>query len=555
MKEIPSVERPYEKCVEMGPESLTDIELLAVFLRTGTKGENAVELAKRILYDSGQNGILGIHHFSLPRLLKLKGIGKVKAIQILCLSELAKRLAKASAKEHLRFSSPTSIADYYMEDLRHESQEVMKLLMLNTKAELICEEDGEVLSVEDGDLQMLLGEMDAERYDNTVSMSQRNAQMGESIVAELKNYATNYYTSGNGEIDLAGALEQLRDRKKILENEIRMEMAQKQQKREKLEQEVSFVWRDVHHLEEELERVEEELAYRLEKEEEKKKERQREEEHGKGVMDEIRPEKWRIHPMELLVFALVIVIAVILFSKPWNYLIAIVLFLAFGLYIWNRMKVGKKQVKTEPEIILEEITQEEEKVPVEKLRWEKSHITAELKEKKIQYDNLGEQLAELDEVNERSREYEMKRQAVQMAADHLEQLSEEMRGYLKRDLNEKASSFICEITGGKYKKLVTDEKLHVSLMTDEKRVEIEQVSRGTVEQVYLALRMAVGELLCEEEMPVILDDAFAYYDEERMLQTLRWLKEHKKQVIIFTCQTREEQVMKEAGLVYHKIEL
>ena len=291
------------------------------------------------------------------------------------------------------------------------------------------------------------------------------------------------------------------------------------------------------------------------KEEKKKKERQREEEHGKGVMDEIRPEKWRIHPMELLVFALVIVIAVILFSKPWNYLIAIVLFLAFGLYIWNRMKVGKKQVKTEPEIILEEITQEEEKVPIEKLRWEKSHITAELKEKRIQYDNLGEQLAELDEVNERSREYEMKRQAVQMAADHLEQLSEEMRGYLKRDLNEKASSFICEITGGKYKKLVTDEKLHVSLMTDEKRVEIEQVSRGTVEQVYLALRMAVGELLCEEEMPVILDDAFAYYDEERMLQTLRWLKEHKKQVIIFTCQTREEQVMKEAGLVYHKIEL
>ena len=83
----------------------------------------------------------------------------------------------------------------------------------------------------------------------------------------------------------------------------------------------------------------------------------------------------------------------------------------------------KKQVKTEPEIILEEITQEEEKVPIEKLRWEKAHITEELKEKRIQYDNLGEQLAELDEINEHSREYEMKRQAGQMAADHLEQLS------------------------------------------------------------------------------------------------------------------------------------
>lgn len=423
------------------------------------------------------------------------------------------------------------------------------------KAELICEEDGEVLSIEDGDLQMLLGDMDVDRYENTVSMSQRNAQMGDSIVAELKNYATNYYTSGNGEIDLNGALEQLKARKKLLENEIRMEMAGKQQKREKLEQEVSFVWRDVHHLEEELERIEEELAYRLEKDEEKRKERQKEEEHGKGVMDEIRPEKWRIHPVEILVFALVIVIPVILFSRPWNYLVAIVLFLASGLYVWNRMKVGKKQIKTEPEIILEEITQEEEKIPIEKLRWEKSHVAAELKEKKIQYENLGEQLAELDEINEHSRECEMKRQAVQMASDRLEVLSEEMRGYLKRDLNEKASAIICEITGGRYKRLVADEKLHVSLLTDDKRVEIEQVSRGTVEQIYLALRMAVGELLCEEEMPVILDDTFVYYDEERMLQTLRWLEEHKKQVIIFTCQKREEQVMREAGIAYHKIEL
>ena len=120
------------------------------------------------------------------------------------------------------------------------------------KAELVCIEDGEVLSVEDGDLRMLLGEMNVDRYENTVSMSQRNAQMGESMAMELKNYATNYYTSGNGEIDLNGALEQLKGRKKVLENEIRMEMSRKQQKREKLEQEVSFIWRDVHHLEEEL---------------------------------------------------------------------------------------------------------------------------------------------------------------------------------------------------------------------------------------------------------------------------------------------------------------
>ena len=69
----------------------------------------------------------------------MKGIGKVKAIQILCLSELAKRLSKASAEDMLNFDSPESIARYYMEDLRHEKREQMKLLLLNTKTKLIDE--------------------------------------------------------------------------------------------------------------------------------------------------------------------------------------------------------------------------------------------------------------------------------------------------------------------------------------------------------------------------------------------------------------------------------
>ena len=115
--------------------------MLAVLLRTGTRGENAVELSQRILYHAGETGILGLHHFSLQRLLKLRGIGKVKAIQILCLSELAKRLAKASAEKNLKFSAPESIAEYYMEDLRHEKQEVMKLIMLDSKAALVGETD------------------------------------------------------------------------------------------------------------------------------------------------------------------------------------------------------------------------------------------------------------------------------------------------------------------------------------------------------------------------------------------------------------------------------
>lgn len=139
MKDIPNAERPYEKCLKQGAEVLSDAELLAVLLRTGTKGENVLALAKRLLYQDGGAGLLGIHQFSFQSLMKLKGIGKVKAVQILCLSELAKRLSKASVEPRLRFSSSQSVAEYYMEDLRHRNQEVMKLLLLNSKAELIDE--------------------------------------------------------------------------------------------------------------------------------------------------------------------------------------------------------------------------------------------------------------------------------------------------------------------------------------------------------------------------------------------------------------------------------
>lgn len=141
IKDMPRLERPYEKCEERGASSLSDCELLAVLLRTGTKGENVLNLAERILYHIGENGILGIHKFSVEQLMQIKGVGKVKAIQIACISELAKRLAKAEAKKTLCFSSPETIAQYYMEDLRHEKQEHMKMLMLNSKADLIGESD------------------------------------------------------------------------------------------------------------------------------------------------------------------------------------------------------------------------------------------------------------------------------------------------------------------------------------------------------------------------------------------------------------------------------
>lgn len=138
MCDLPADERPYEKCIKYGAKALSDAELLAAILRTGAKGEKSVDLARNILQLSKScNGILGIYHSSIEELMQIKGVGKVKAVQIKCVAELSKRFNKAMCQERLSFDEPYSIAQYYMEELRHEECERLLLLMLDTKNGLI----------------------------------------------------------------------------------------------------------------------------------------------------------------------------------------------------------------------------------------------------------------------------------------------------------------------------------------------------------------------------------------------------------------------------------
>ncbi|MDY3919403.1 MAG: DNA repair protein RadC [Candidatus Limivivens sp.] len=140
MKQLPEDEKPYEKTLLFGTRSLTDAELLAVILRTGAKGISALELSKSVLNASAApKGLLGLHQLTVNDLMKIHGIGKVKAIQIQCILELSRRIAKASSSSGLCFQHPSTIADYYMEDFRHSGQEQIVLMMLNTRCRLLGE--------------------------------------------------------------------------------------------------------------------------------------------------------------------------------------------------------------------------------------------------------------------------------------------------------------------------------------------------------------------------------------------------------------------------------
>ena len=132
---------PYEKFESFGPEYLTDAELIAILLRTGTRDCNAVELARQILALGSQTGqaggLLTLQHISLPQLMSIKGVGKVKAIRLKCVTELSKRMAKESFRHGIRFERPVTVARYYMEQLRHLEVEQVILVMTDNRNQLL----------------------------------------------------------------------------------------------------------------------------------------------------------------------------------------------------------------------------------------------------------------------------------------------------------------------------------------------------------------------------------------------------------------------------------
>ena len=134
LKQLPISERPYEKLEMYGEASLSNSELLAIIIKTGTREETAVGLAQRILsLDNGNNSLRFLGQISIEQLKKIKGIGRVKAIQLKAISELTKRMSRPINTKKVVIKTPKDVANLLMEELRYEKNEILKVLILNTK--------------------------------------------------------------------------------------------------------------------------------------------------------------------------------------------------------------------------------------------------------------------------------------------------------------------------------------------------------------------------------------------------------------------------------------
>ena len=136
MKELPNLERPYEKLELYGEEKLTDIELLAIVIKSGTKKETALQVAEKILLlgkKEGYENLEFLQHISIEQLTKIKGVGRIKAIQLKAVAELTKRISKPINNKRIYLKNTDDVANLLMEEMKNEKREIAKLLILNNK--------------------------------------------------------------------------------------------------------------------------------------------------------------------------------------------------------------------------------------------------------------------------------------------------------------------------------------------------------------------------------------------------------------------------------------
>lgn len=141
MKELPESEKPYEKCERSGAKALSNAELLAVILKTGTREKTSLSLAMEVLNaHSSYKGLIGLHHLSRQDLMKIQGIGPVKAVQILCAVELSKRLARECKSSAPYFCRPEQLAAYFMEEMRNLETEHLYMAAMDTSGRLLYDQ-------------------------------------------------------------------------------------------------------------------------------------------------------------------------------------------------------------------------------------------------------------------------------------------------------------------------------------------------------------------------------------------------------------------------------
>ena len=482
---------------------------------------------------------------------------------------------------------------------------------------LINIRDGEELSVEYGDLDMLLGNVSAGAYENTFCIGQEQSVPARELGVLLEDERSNLAQTGSGDFPLSKALQNLEQKrknkekqKKELELEVKQQMlesdiavlkaqqekqgTQKQNVQEQVKQlkqaaePVLSEYRAVCRQEQELQKAIRQAQLNIERKHLKK-----ETEDGQKQKTEHQA---GFSPL-LLIGVAGLILAPILrtsldgFQKivPILNVICIVLILAGLISAYGRRR-RLQEVEMEAEAIQEDaeaecgdeevyqkvvkqltalqqkrsvleqqidtFREQRKALQMQVARQEGSgdQITGQIQEKEVEAANLADQMQELQFRTAEERAIDQDIQALALSADTMQRLAAGMSKSLEHVLNRDMSEILAQITGNAHGQLQVSEGQGIVLSEQQKSRVPEAYSQGTMQQAYFAYRMAAGKLLAKEE-PLLLDEAFAGYDTERLRQTLRWLAKQENQIFLFTCRETERELLLEEGIPFSEIRL
>lgn len=182
IKKLPETERPYEKLEQKGEKALTNAELLAIIIKTGNREETSVQLAQKILMlneNINKNNLNFLRDITIEELVKIKGIGKVKAIQVKAVCELASRMNSIDNYKKIIIRKPKDVVEVIIQDMRFEKQEILKVIMLDNH--------NQILKIKDV----------AKGTNNFVSASVRNILNEAVKIQALKIILVHNHPSGN----------------------------------------------------------------------------------------------------------------------------------------------------------------------------------------------------------------------------------------------------------------------------------------------------------------------------------------------------------------------
>ena len=398
---------------------------------------------------------------------------------------------------------------------------------------LVCETDAQEMNAAPEELQKLLMGMNEAAFLNTVFIRQGSIRTDDSLEEILRNYMMRMKQTGDARLDLEEACGRLVTQKKKLESE------EKEEKR-LLEEQIRQKEMQLELLVKQQERERESLAAFMEEPrsidvpDHSRKDpdagrRKRSEERKKSRM--FTALIW----MCLLAAVLGIACALVTDALPGKILmlaISMILFLITGVLTWLRpgdSRAGTDLKRPEGEDRPEDAGKRRLEEEEQKTARQAAALRQELNALTDQAAAKGRNASD--------------REAIDLALERIRSLSDRICEEAGDDFDRNASEILSELTGGRYTRIALDEKHQIRVMEGENLLMVDQISYAAGAQVYLAMRLAAGELMSGENLPLIMDDPFASYDDERLEAALRFLEKGERQVILFTSGKREARLL------------